>query len=112
MIWRGWPPRWGVPSASGASDQAIRLAVRVQPNASRNEVVGFQGDLLRVRVTAAAKEGRANKALVELLSDWLGVPRGAVNIARGYTSRDKTVDVRGVSQDKLSRLASSSIGLL
>ena len=98
-------------SASGTSAQAIRLAIRVQPNASRNEVVGVQGDLLRVKVTAQAKEGRANKALVELLSDWLGVPRSAVNIARGYTSRDKTVDVRGVSQDKLSRLASIIIGL-
>ena len=100
-----------MPSAGGTSAQAIRLAVRVHPNASRNEVVGFQGDLLRVRVTATAREGRANKALVELLSDWLGVPRSAVNIARGYTSKDKKVDVRGVSQDKLSRLASNSTGL-
>ncbi len=87
-----------MPSAGGTSAQAIRLAVRVQPNSSRNEVVGFQGDLLRVSVTAPAKEGRANKALVELLSDWLGVPRSAVNIVRGYTSRDKTLDVLGVSR--------------
>ena len=98
-------------SAGRTSAQAIRLAVRVQPNASGNEIGGFQGDLLRVRVTAPAKEGRANQALVELLSDWLGVPRSAVKIVRGYTSRDKTVDVRGVSQDKLSRLACNSIGL-
>ncbi len=85
----------------GLPDSTTRLSVRVQPGASKNEVIGFQADVLRVRVTAPPQEGRANKALVELLSDWLGVPKRSVTIIRGETSRDKVVEVRGLPEGKL-----------
>ena len=83
-----------------------RVTVRVQPNASRSEVVGFQGDMLRVRVSAPALEGKANKALVVLLAEWLEVSKSAITLVRGHTSRDKVVEVRGVFQGRLKGLAS------
>ena len=82
-----------------------RVAVRVQPNAARSQVVGFQDDVLRVRVAAPAREGRANRALVDLLAESLGVPRSAVTILRGQTSRDKVVEVRGATPESLRELA-------
>lgn len=76
--------------------------MKVQPNASRSEVLGFQGDVLRVRVVASPREGKANQALVELLAKWLDVPKSSVTIVRGQASRDKVVEVWGYPIEKLS----------
>ena len=65
------------------------MAVRVHPRAGRNEVVGWQGSALSVRVTAAPDGGRANDAVVELLALAFRVPRSAVLLVRGARSRDK-----------------------
>ena len=70
------------------------LPVRVQPRAERNEVVGWQGKALRVRVTAAPEAGQANQAVIDLLAGALGVPRSSVELVRGAKSRDKLVSVR------------------
>ena len=83
--------------------ETIRLAVRLTPRASREEVVGFEGKTLRVRVTAPPVEGRANAALVRLLSRRLGVPRGAVRVVAGQTSRNKVVAVDGLDAAELQR---------
>lgn len=69
------------------------LPVRVQPRAGRNEVVGWQGTALRVRVTAAPEAGEANQAVIDLLAGVLGVPRSSVELVKGAKSRDKLVRV-------------------
>ena len=58
------------------------LAVRVQPRAQRSAVEGWQGGALRVRVTAAT-EGRANRAVTELLADAFDVPASAIELVSG-----------------------------
>lgn len=85
----------------------VRFTVRVQPRASRSEVVGAHGGALKVRLQAPPVDGAANAALVELLAESLGVPRRAVRIVAGESSRSKTVDVDGVEQALVERLASS-----
>lgn len=85
----------------------VRFTVRVQPRASRSEVVGAHGGALKVRLQAPPVDGAANAALVELLAESLGVPRRAVRIVAGASSRSKTVDVDGVEQALVERLASS-----
>ena len=77
------------------------LPVRVQPRAGRNEVVGWQGPSLRVRITAAPEAGQANRAVVGLLAETFGVPRSAVLLVRGAQSRDKLFRVGGHSLDEL-----------
>lgn len=69
------------------------LTVRVQPGAKRSEVAGVHGDALRVRVRAPAADGRANAELVRHLAEVLALPERAVEVARGHTSRTKTVRV-------------------
>lgn len=75
------------------------LPAKVTPNARRDEVVGWAGDCLRVKVHAPALDGRANEAVCRLVSSKLGLPRGAVAVARGAKSRAKLLDVRGLSAD-------------
>ena len=65
--------------------------------------MGFQNDVLRVRVTAPPERGKANQALVELLSIALKVPKSTVRIIKGRTSRDKWVAVDDLSLDDLHR---------
>jgi hypothetical protein len=83
---------------------ASRLSVRVQPRASRNEIVGFDAaGVLRVRVTAPPVDGAANKAVVELLAAALDVPKADISIASGQTGRLKLVDVAGMSEVEVRR---------
>ncbi|HEX6107033.1 MAG TPA: DUF167 domain-containing protein [Gemmatimonadales bacterium] len=83
----------------------VRLHLRVQSRASRTEVAGRHGDLLRVRIAAPPVEGAANDALVRFLARTLGVPRGAVRLVAGETGRTKVVEVAGLSEaDARARL--------
>ena len=75
------------------------LPARVIPNARRDEVVGWVGDGLKVKVRAPALDGRANEAVCGLLSQELGLARGAVAVARGDKSRSKLLEVRGLTAD-------------
>ena len=79
-----------------APDGAL-LPVRVQPRASCDEVVGWQGATLRVRVTAPPTDGRANGAVAALLAEACGVPLSAVELVRGHASRDKLFRVGALS---------------
>jgi uncharacterized protein (TIGR00251 family) len=81
----------------GRASDGVRLAVRVQPRASRDEVVGWQeGGVLRLRVTAPPVEGEANAAVAALLARALGVAPRAVSVVRGARGRDKLVAVAGL----------------
>jgi uncharacterized protein (TIGR00251 family) len=74
----------------------VRLSVRVQPRASRDEVVGPGADgVLRVRVCAPPVEGAANERLAALIARRLRLPRSNVTVAAGAASRHKVVKVRG-----------------
>ena len=73
------------------------LALKAIPNAPRNAVTGWLGDVLKVKVHAPALEGRANAELCDFLADQLRLPRRAVSIARGETSRQKLIRVAGLT---------------
>lgn len=72
-------------------EDGVEICLHVQPGASRTEIVGAHGDLLRVRVAARAAAGAANAALLEFLARHLGLRRRAVRILRGEQSRHKVV---------------------
>ena len=77
---------------------ALVLAVRVQPRASRDEVVGEMDGALKVRLQAPAVENRANDALCEYLAMLLKTPKSAVRILSGDRSRIKRIEIRGVTK--------------
>jgi uncharacterized protein (TIGR00251 family) len=85
--------------------QGCILPVRAQPGARRNGVLGEQAGSLKVAVTAPPEDGRANKALIEVLRKALGVKRSQIEIVSGVTSREKRVLVLGMTtQDLQTRL--------
>jgi len=86
-------PAWARPTEGG-----WLLELRVQPGARRSEVVGPHGAALKVRVAAPASDGKANAELERFVGAWLGVPRRAVTVVRGHTSRDKSVRVDGLTE--------------
>ena len=75
------------------------IAVRAQPGAKRNAIVGEQADALKVAVTAPPDKGRANEAIAEVLAEALGLKRSQVDLVSGPTSRQKRFLLRGVSAD-------------
>ena len=82
-------------TATGAT-----FKVRVQPGASKNEIVGVQQDALKVRISAPPVQGKANKALVNFLAKELGVKKSEIEIVSGHTTRIKTIHVVGEGTEK------------
>jgi uncharacterized protein (TIGR00251 family) len=84
--------------------EGIIFKVAVQPRGSKNEIVGLQGDALKVRLTAPPVEGAANRLCVDLLAKCLGVRRSDVEIIQGHRSRAKKVLVRSANRDSVESL--------
>jgi len=82
----------------------VRFDVRVQPRASRSEIVGEYDGAIRVRLSAPPVDGAANDALVDLLASELSVVRRNIAIVSGASPRNKTVAVAGVDVASVERL--------
>ena len=79
------------------------LPVRAHPGARRNEIRGEHEGALKVCVTQAAEKGKANKALVALLAQELGVRKSQLELVSGETSPQKRFLVRGIAPQDLSQ---------
>ena len=90
-----------------APPASCRLAIKAIPNAPKNEVVGWLGDSLKVKVHAPALEGRANEELCEFIADVLKVPRRSVRVAVGDKSRQKLLQIDGLSLPDVKQRLSS-----
>ncbi|XLZ69604.1 DUF167 domain-containing protein [Massilia sp. SR12] len=82
----------------------VRLAVQIQPNAKKSEVVGVLDDALKIKLAAQPIEGKANEALVKWLAGALGVSRSAVTLTHGQTNKKKLLVVAGVGLEDVVRL--------
>ena len=91
--------------AVSTTAHGVRFTVRVQPRASANEITGVYGTALKIRLQAPPVDGAANDALVSYLADLLGVSRGSVRIVSGGSARNKTVEVAGVTAERVHQLA-------
>ena len=85
-------------------ENGIVVSVKVQPNASRDRVVGEHGDQLKIAVTVAPEKGKANKSVIKVLSRLLGVKSSDIEILSGETSRDKKVLIRNISEEEFNRV--------
>jgi uncharacterized protein len=86
------------------------VAVRVTARARRDEIVGWRGDVLLMRVKAPPVEGRANDAVIRLLADSLGVTQSAIQIVSGESSRDKRLIIGGLTLEGVKRCLAKSPG--
>ncbi len=91
--------------------EGVGIDVYVQPRASRNEVVGLQGEELKIRLTSPPVEGAANRLCTDFLAHLLGVPRRDVILLAGDRSRHKRLLVRGLSLEEIRRTLAAHLPL-
>jgi len=92
------PPR---PTCVSEDAAGVRIKVRVQPKASRSELVGLQGDALKIRIAAPPVDGAANKGLIQLLAKTCGLAKSRIHITQGLSSRTKTVLLASIRLEDL-----------
>lgn len=83
--------------------EECRLSIKVVPRAARDEIAGWLGDALKVKVAAVPEKGRANAAVERLLGDALGVGEAAVTVVAGGSSPRKIVRIDGLAEDEVRR---------
>ena len=83
------------------SDPTLRVAVKVVPGATRDEIVGWLGDAIKIRVSAAPERGRANAAVERVLAQALDLPSRSVRVVAGRTSARKSVEIFGLSLEQV-----------
>jgi uncharacterized protein len=82
--------------------EGVVLPIRAQPGARKTALIGEHGGALKLAVTAPAKDGRANAALVEFVRELLGLKRSQVELIGGTTTRNKTILIRGMPADQIA----------
>ncbi len=88
-----------------AADGRITLTLHIQPGAKKTEFAGLHGDALKIRLAAPPVDGKANEALLRFLADALSLPKSAVSLKSGQTSRRKVLEIRGATQEAIARFA-------
>ena len=81
----------------------VLVQIRVIPRARRTEISGRRGDAILVRLAAPPVDGAANDALIAFLAERLEIPRRQIALARGATTRDKTIAIDGLSPAEIAR---------
>lgn len=90
-------------------DGGISFAVRVQPRASRSEVVGELDGALKLRLAAPPVDGEANEELIRFLAKLFAAPRQRVSIATGKASKNKLVRIEGVAIEQAEKVLQSAV---
>ena len=80
-----------------------RLNVKVVPGSSRDQIVGWLGDALKIKVMAPPEKGRANEAVVELLSMKLGINTDDIEVVSGHSSPSKLLAFTGMDDEAIKK---------
>lgn len=79
--------------------------VKVLPGSSKTTICGFLNGTLKLKISAAAEKGKANRFLIDFLAKRLGVKKNAIRIISGHTSTVKKIQVTGLTADNLLKIA-------
>jgi uncharacterized protein len=80
----------------------IKISFKVQPNAGHNQVIDLVNGVWKIKIAAPPDKGKANKELVDFLSELLEVKKDQINILRGHASHNKVVEIEGIDQESFS----------
>jgi hypothetical protein len=75
----------------------VSIEVRIQPNASKNKVVGSYGAKLKIKIQSPPVDGKANACLINYVSEIFLITKSKIHLLRGEHSREKTLFLEGVS---------------
>ncbi len=87
-----------------AADGRITLTLHIQPGARKTGFAGLHGDALKIRLAAPPVDGKANEALIKFIAETLRLPKSAVNLKSGQTSRRKLIELTTCSLDQVQKL--------
>ncbi|MCA1938086.1 MAG: DUF167 domain-containing protein [Dechloromonas sp.] len=86
-------------------DGSATLTLHIQPGAKKTEVAGLHGEALKIRLAAPPVDGKANDALLRFVAEQLDLPRAAVTLKSGQTSRHKVVEICGSTEARIAAFA-------
>ena len=84
--------------------ESVTLSIRIQPRASRNEIILRADGGIKIRLTAPPVDGAANEALIRFLADTFDVSKSQVEIVSGHTARDKIVRINGIAKATIEKI--------
>jgi uncharacterized protein (TIGR00251 family) len=84
------------------------LVLHVQPGAKKTGFAGLHGEAMKLRLAAPPVDGKANAVLCAFLAEFCGVPKSAVTLVAGETSRAKRVRIEGAAPDAVARLRAAA----
>jgi len=90
-----------------AADGRFTLTLHIQPGAKKTEFAGLHGEALKIRLAAPPVDGKANEALLRFLAEVLQLPKSAVILKSGQTSRHKVVEITGATTAHIAALCAS-----
>jgi uncharacterized protein len=92
------------PPRNEAATATSFLPIRIQPRASKNEIVLMEHGGIKIRLTAPPVNGAANEALAKFLSERLSIAKSRVEIVSGHTGREKVIKISGMSREAVDIL--------
>lgn len=87
-----------------SADGSITLTLHIQPGAKKTEIAGRHGEALKIRLAAPPVDGKANEALLKFVARQLGLPKTAVTLKSGQTSRQKVLELEGCTPARVAAL--------
>lgn len=87
------------------NDSEIRIKLKIIPNSSKNDII-VENEIVKAKVTAQPIENKANKALIELISKKFKIPKTSIEIVKGHTSKEKTILIKSVNEEKQKEIKS------
>ena len=91
-----------------AKDGRLVFNVKVAAGSSKTEVAGIYNGMLKVRLSAAPEKGKANQALIRLLSEKFNIPKARITITAGLTSKVKQVSMENITSQTINAILSDS----
>lgn len=78
-----------------------RIRIRTQPASSKDQIVGIHDGTIKIKITAAAVDGKANQHLIKFLAKKLGVSKQSIRIIRGETARTKLIEISDTTSEQI-----------
>jgi uncharacterized protein (TIGR00251 family) len=91
------------PQRNKGAMSSATFSIRIQPRASKNEIVLMEGGGFKIRLTAPPVDNAANEALIRFLADTFSVPRSQIEIVSGLASKNKIVRMEGISSEAVNQ---------
>ena len=85
-------------------DNGIRFSAIIQPRSSKNEVTGVYNDALKIRLTSPPVDGEANKACMSFFAKWLDISPSKISIVQGLSSKNKIIEVDGLTEKQFHEI--------